>query len=69
MANQTLIRAGIILVFFGGLTILINGISEMISEYLNVTIRLLHLIMWIAVFGGIALILFGAKSKGAFNHY
>lgn len=64
MANQTLIRCGILLIFFGGLTILIDGLSEMLADYLNVTIRLLHLLLWIAIFVGITLILVGAKSKG-----
>ncbi|EIJ66073.1 hypothetical protein BD31_I0559 [Candidatus Nitrosopumilus salaria BD31] len=64
MANQTLIRGGILLIFFGGLTILIGGLSEMLADYLSVTIRLLHLLLWIAIFVGITLILVGAKSKG-----
>jgi hypothetical protein len=64
MANQTLIRGGILLIFFGGLIILIGSLSETIAEYLNVTVRLFNLFLWFAIFGGIVLILVGAKSNG-----
>jgi len=67
MANQTLIRIGILLIFFGGLILIIGMLSELIAEYLNVTVRLLHVILWFMIFGGIALILVGAKSKGKFT--
>ncbi|MHA7647568.1 hypothetical protein [Nitrosopumilus sp. S4] len=63
MANQTIIRGGISLIFFAGILMILNDVSQIISDYIHISLDLFYNLLWVAVFSGVALILVGARSR------
>ncbi|MCV0391887.1 MAG: hypothetical protein K5790_01185 [Nitrosopumilus sp.] len=67
MADQTIIRGGISLIFFAGILMILKDASQIISDYLHVNLDSFYIMLWVAVFCGVVLILIGTRSREKFR--